>query len=362
MKPKQDLISARQLACLTVFSLVSLIATTVPSRLADNAGPSAWLSPVFGVLPVLGIVFLLQYMYSKRPDEPLDQIFYAVLGQVFGRVVLCLYALWCLLQASFVYRFFGERIATDMFITGELPVLQVLLLGVCFWAVKGRVNILTRVAYIFAAMITMALLFVLAVSVKDIRMENLLPVNPLKTFDIARNGAVVTGYYGVIVYANFLSGRVTDRQLIGKKSVWPLMTGVILTVYFAVLTIGILGSGLASNMQNAFLSAVKNLSGFEGRSRFESIISALWTMPSFSFIALMCMVAIALLSSAVKLKGPTYLTGPIVFLIYATGSALVAYFGDAAEIYHTYVQYGNYMFQFGFPLLVLGVGKLRKKF
>ncbi len=362
MKPKQDMISARQLAALTVFSLLSIIATTAPQSAAVFAGPSGWLAPLFGILPVFGVVCLIQYMYKKRPNEPFDQIFYSVFGPVVGRFVLGLYALWCIILCFFSLRVFGERVVSSMFVQAGVSLLSVMLLGLCLWAIRGRLNALSRLTAICTGLVTVVLLFISLAALPDYDLNNLYPINPMEAPSIVGSGLTVLGTFGIIVYSQFLSSRVSDRQQTARRSMLPLLALMLSAMWLIVFTIGILGSSLATHMQNPFLIAVKNITGIEGSSRFESVIIALWTMPTFVFITLMSMVSLSLISSIVKLESTNYMAAPIVLLIYVGAASLARYAPDVLRIYRTYLQYGHYLFQYGFPLLLLGVGKLRKKF
>ena len=359
---KQDVVTARQLNRMSLFSVVSILAGTAPAIAARTAGSAGWLSPLFGALPVLAVVFLLQYMFRRCPARALDQIFYAVWGAVPGRVILSLYVLWCVLQASFSLRLYVEHIHAGMFAQAGGAFFALMMLAVCYWASRGRLAVLVRAAAVLFGLVALVLLAILLLALPDYRVENLLPVNPLKAPSIAMSGAAVLGPFGVMVYAQFLSGRVSDRHQLGRSGVMPLTLAALGGVLLFVFTIGILGAPLTAVMQNPFLIAAKNISGIEGNARLDAFVTALWTMPTFVFISLMGMTALTLTGSVCKLDDAKNLAGPLQLLIYVGAMSLGAAAADVMAVGESYVQYGHYVFLVGIPLLTLGLGKLRREF
>ncbi|MDR3207712.1 MAG: spore germination protein [Oscillospiraceae bacterium] len=356
-----DAVSARQLSNAALFSALAALAGFAPAGTALAAGSAAWLSPLFALPPAVGVVFLLQYLCRRRPGEALDQIFYTVWGGVAGRGLLCLYALWCVLHACFALRDYTERIQAAMFPQAGAAFLALPLLALCFWAMKHQLRFLTRAAAVFLGLAAVALAAMVLLALGDIRPGHLLPVDPPKTLAAAGGGVALLGPLGATVYAAFLSGRVSDRYRLGAQSVRPLIVTALIASGLIAFTVGILGAPLTARLQNPFLTAVKNISGLEGGVRFESILTALWALPSFVFIALMGLVALTLLASVLKVDSAALLAGPVCLLIYAGSRGLAVYAGDAARLYQTWVPYGDVLLQYAVPVMTFGVGRLRIK-
>ena len=361
LTPQRDVITARQLTHTALFSAISLLAGVAPAVAAGAAGSAGWLAPLFGLPPVIGMAFLLQYMYRKRPDDPLDQIFYAVWGRIPGRAVLALYAAWCTLQASFSLRLYIERIQAGMFTRTGGALFAMMLLAICWWASIGRLNALTRASAVFFGLVALTLLVMLLLALPDYNLGNLLPVNPMRAQSIVLGGASVLGPFGVLIYANFLSGRVENRHLLGRHSLPALAVITLGCMLLFAFTIGILGAPLTARMQDPFLIAVKNISGTAGNARLEAFVIALWTMPTFVFISLMSMVALTLFASIGGTSGAKPMAGPLQLFIYVGALSLGVYAADVVRMYTSYVQVGHYVFQYGIPVLTLGLGKLRRK-
>ena len=359
---KQDVVSGRQLNRMALFSVVSILAGTAPAAAARIAGSAGWLAPLFGALPVLGAAFLLQYMFRRCPARSLDQIFYAVWGAVPGRIILTLYILWCVLQASFSLRLYVEHIQAGMFAQTGGAFFALMLLAVCYWASRNKLTVLVRTSAVLFGLVGLVLIAMLLLALPDYQAANLLPVNPLKAPSIALSGAAVLGPFGVLIYAQFLSGRVNDRERLGRTGILPLTVAALGGVALFVFTIGILGAPLTARMQNPFLIAAKNISGVEGNARLDAFVTALWTMPAFLFISLMSMTALTLTASVCKLDDPKSLAGPLQLLIYVGALSLGAAAADVMAVNESYVQYGHYVFLAGFPILTLALGKLRREF
>jgi len=358
---KKDMISAKQLSYMAMFSIWFTLMGTAPAVAARSAGSAGWLAPVLGALPVLLIVFLLQIMYRRHDERALDQIFTDIWGQIPGRILLALYALWCTLQASFTLRLYVENIQTGMFARSGGSFFALILLSVCYVALRGRLASLARASAVLFGLVALVLLTMLLLALPDIRTENLLPVNPLKAPSIALGATAALGPFGALIYVHFLSGQISDRRHLSRHSVLPLAAAALGGLVLFIFTIGILGAPLTAHMPNPLLIAVKNISGIQGNARLEGLITALWTMPAFVFITLMSMVALTLIAAVFRMKSAVPMAGPLMLLVYVGALSMGATAADVMRVNEGYVQYGHYVFQYGVPLLTLGLGFLRRK-
>lgn len=290
---KTEKLTRRQYFALCSLAVLSPALRLLPRENAALAGSASWLCGVVAYVPLLLFAVLLNAMLScRRAGEGMGDLILRALGNLAGKIVLVIYALWFLLYAAFLLRSGAERFVTTVYpFSGIWPFVGTLL-ALSLVAALGGAKALFRAAEVFLPLLTLVLVFVLLFALPELNPKGMLAVSTadigpvlLGTLPILNIGA------GILFYPTFFEGLVPIAPGRGKATAKWLVRVCLLAVLLSVFTIGMLGAELTANLSYPFFTMLRNVSIFHAVERFEALVVGLWVLPDFILIALMLMLA-----------------------------------------------------------------------
>lgn len=291
MKTKK--LTRRQYFALCSLAFLSPALRLLPRESAAIAGSASWLCGIVAYVPLLLFALLLNAMLNcRREGEGMGDLILRALGNVAGKIVLTIYALWFLAYAAFLLRSGAERFVTTAYpFSSTWPFVGTLLV-LSLVAALGGAKALFRAAEIFLPLLTLVLVFVLLFALPELNLKGMLAVSAADT------GPVLLGTLpllnigaALLLYPTFLEGLVPVAPGRGKAAAKWLVRVCLLAVLLSVLTIGMLGAELTANLSYPFFTLLRNVSIFRAVERFEALVVGLWVLPDFILIALMLMLA-----------------------------------------------------------------------
>ncbi len=360
MPVKQDRISSKQLAMLGLLSIISMTYHFFPPSSLRRDGRAEWLA-MLPVIPVIcGLLYMLQHVYKKQPDKPLDVLVTDIFGPFFGRVALTLYLLWSVMFMALTIRFFSERIVSSIFVFSNPVIFIFLGLIPVAVALRGRLTALSRVNVVFVGLYLTMLIALIVFSLNQIDLTKLLPVGTKDIVPVFEGATRQIGLYSSLLLFNFLSGRVGNRQDMGKSGSRQAIMFMLIMMAGSIYVRSVFEWKLLTRTQNPIYSAIKNILLLGSFERLESLVMAVWVMSSFVAITLLGMVSITLLEKIGNLKNGRALSMPLLFLAFSVSLLFAGHLLELQYFYDTVVIWGNYILNIGLFLLLFGVGKLRK--
>jgi hypothetical protein len=355
------MITARQLTALSLFSLLPQAGGLFAALTAERAGVAGWLAPLPAVLPALGALFLLQALYRRHPDAPLDRIVLSALGPVAGRAFLGLAALWCLLRGALVLRLHGARGVELLFPRTHPAGLMLLLLLVTLRAARGRLSVLSRAGVLCLLLVSVGLLLLWLPALPSARLMPFLPAEPADATRLLQGAWPLAALFGFAVLTNFLSGQVDDRTNTGRRSVPPLLLCAGATALLLLFSYQVFGAALAARMPEPFPAAAGSLSGPGGTARLAPFVLSLWSLCDFLHLALTSLTAMSLLGAVTGRTNLRPLAIPLHVLLFL--GALVIPLGstDLRALATVLLPWGDGLLAFGLPPLLYLADRLRRK-
>ncbi|WP_426377650.1 GerAB/ArcD/ProY family transporter [Desulforudis sp. 1031] len=148
----------------------------VPSIAAQHARQDAWLSlslaGAFGAL----VTYIAARLALRFPQETVVQYTPRVLGPVVGKLVGFIYVYYYLYVAYFVQREFSELVNTAYLPRTPMIVVIGLLTLLAVYVLYQGLEVLCRVNTVVLWTVVAALLLVIALGIKEVNLEELLPV------------------------------------------------------------------------------------------------------------------------------------------------------------------------------------------
>lgn len=292
---KNEKVTQRQLLAVTLVFQLSPIIRLLPTAAVEAAGRSAWVSIITALLPsVLYIIFICRFVRRRGENEGLGDLIIRCTGSVFGRILCAVFLMWVLFYSGFILRTSSERLLSTIFANGKLPAISFIMLLAVLSTAYGSIKTVAGMGEILSVLIGGALTVTLVASLKDVKMDYLLPVTPDSVPGIFKASVIVFDISTAIAYVAFLSGYAKKRDDEVKMGVRWGVYGIIAMFAITVCTVGTLSAPLLAKTQNPFFIMIKNISALGVIERIESVVVGMWVFTDFLYLTVLMNIAVVL--------------------------------------------------------------------
>lgn len=355
MIKNNDKISENQTTILLLTTIVGAGILSLPTQVANTAGPDSLLAVLLGGLLALFFSRIIASIASKYPTETFVEYSSKLLTKPISIIISIIIILYFIIFSSVDLRIFGEVSKAYLLNNTPIEIIMITLLFTCGYIVRYGIEPIARMSEIMFPIMIIPLLIVLLPLLTDIDLSNFLPIlrtNPLRFL----KGVYSTmfSYVGFeILYIIFPYINIGNRF---KKDINISFIFIIfLYIYITFFTIGIFGYKETKEQIWPLLTVMKSIN-FPGffLENFESLIMAIWTFAVYTSIASFYYVAVLSLSKLLKAREHSYLVLPLIPIIY-----FLALIPDSIVQVYRYMQIvSNYIAAFFIiilPLLMLTI-------
>ena len=278
----------RQLLSLGVVIALTPALRLFPAKAAQLAGRAGWLAGLAALPLAVGWAWAMSRLLAEMlPGEQLPDLLLRLGGKRFGRPVLAVFCLWCLLYAGFVLRSGADRLVGTIY-PGASPLLFSQLMGlVALAAALSTPRSLVRMGRMLLPLLTGVLLILLLTAFFSADPGNLLPLGRRDLWPLMKASPVPLDIAaGAGTALCFLAGGLKDRsRLFPALGAWAAGLCILLTLVSAAV-IGVFGAPLTAQLARPFFVLVRTLRFFRTLERVEALVVMLWIFPDFLITAL----------------------------------------------------------------------------
>ncbi len=282
---------------LVFMSLLSPTIRLFPNDGIALGGKVAWLGPLAAVIPAMLYLFVMtRFMKSRGEGDGLAEQNDRSVGKRAGQVVSLLLSIWLIIYSGFTLRAGAERLLSAIYEDGSLFLLMLAFLAAAGFAASGSVKSLAACSGVFTGVVTGVLVFAVLFSLRDVKIENLLPLTAENAEGAIVSAVPVINVISIQTYFMFLYGDVDKGSESGRMCAGWMLAQMCAILCVTAVTIGCLSAELAERIQNPSFVVVRNIRIFTIIERIEAALVAIWFLTDFFLLASMLRVSAALVS------------------------------------------------------------------
>ncbi|MFA5657740.1 MAG: endospore germination permease [Oscillospiraceae bacterium] len=239
MSMQKEMLTARQVtAMLIIFIIESSMIVGTASQLKQDS----WMSIPVGVVIALPFVMLYLRVIRLYPEMDLFEILDEVLGKTVGKIFTALITLYSIHLGAVVIRGFAEFVEiTSLPETPQLPLMFGMII-VSIYIVRSGVKCLGRWSLIIALIITFVVCLTTILLIKNMRIENLMPImeNPPKKILMASLMVAAFPFAESMLFTTF-AGSIKKSDNVYKIYFSAILAGSLLLLIVVFRNICVLG-------------------------------------------------------------------------------------------------------------------------
>ena len=355
-------ISVRQVMILFFFTVISGVLRITTPESGKFLYKSSWLSPLFALLPVLLLIFILYKITQNNSEKSLSQIIETVLGKIFGKAILFIFLIHVLFYISFFLRNFGEKFVASIFSKVSPTFFMIILLLFALFAVRRNIESFARFSEFSFLIISVAFAVTFIVAMFHVSPKNLYPVTLYDTKNILQSSIPLISLWSPVTFALFLGDNINYSDTF-KRTATKFMLFIALFNFLGLIAvIGVFNAETAANLPMPYFMIFKSIKSNGLIQGFETFFIMLWAFTDFIMIAFYLFVASKIFKTTFAIgedRTKLYMF-PLVFIILILAYIIGETNFETEYFYANILSYSSIILGYIFPFLLLLVGKLRR--
>ncbi|MCH5584442.1 endospore germination permease [Shimazuella sp. AN120528] len=360
---KKEKIEATQFQKMISIYIIGTSIILIPSLLTAEAKQNAWISAIVGMGAGLLLVWLYNVLASVFPGKTLVESSKEILGKGLGTLLSVLFFSFSLIINTLVLRNLGDFLTSSMFPETPIPAIHIVYLFIVVIGVRyGISNIARTSEWFFPWIILLFSIFVLFL-IPDLEWRHIQPILAKGIKSVLRSSFPYIGFpFLELILFLMVFPNVENPKKAGKAFLVGTLIGG--TVLFTITLISILVLGAESSASNIYASfeLAKKIEIGEFIQRVEVIIALIWFITIYFKITFCFYIMVLCLSQTLNLSDYRPLTLPMAMILLPLSIIIVPNLSYLISFDTNVWPLYALTFGFIFPLLLLGVALIKKKF
>lgn len=279
-------ISTRQVFRLFVFDFIGMSTLVLPAKLAGTSGcDGVFAIVVGGILTSLYLWYLAWIM--RRMDSDLITYVRQALPRWGALVMLCFFAAYCILEASYGAYIFADVMKKGLVGGESYTLLLLLILAVAAYAIQSGIESRARVYESLFWVLFVPLFLLLWIAASDVNTIYLHSFFEAPVTNVAGGGLLVFEYLMLVFLVLFFPTYVKkDAQKKMVAAVYrALWVAVLVFIVFDLILLGSFGERAMAKMRYPALTLMSNIH-LRGNflKRLDAFLLAIWFFTLFALI------------------------------------------------------------------------------
>lgn len=279
-------ISTRQVFRLFIFDFIGMSTLVLPAKLAGTSGcDGVFAIVVGGILTSLYLWYLAWIM--RRMDSDLITYVRQALPRWGALVMLCFFAAYCILEASYGAYIFADVMKKGLVGGESYTLLLLLILAVAAYAIQSGIESRARVYESLFWVLFVPLFLLLWIAASDVNTIYLHSFFEAPVTNVAGGGLLVFEYLMLVFLVLFFPAYVKkDAQKKMVAAVYrALWVAVLVFIVFDLILLGSFGERAMAKMRYPALTLMSNIH-LRGSflKRLDAFLLAIWFFTLFALI------------------------------------------------------------------------------
>lgn len=355
-------ITLRQVTFMYLFISISTILRQVPEALANDAGRSGYLSPIWSIIATVPLTAIVIYLIKAYPGLSIYEIMVHIFGKFISKIIIFCYLIWILVGLTARVTAYSLTMQFTLMPKTKSDFFMVIMILLVFYALLRGVRTIFRFAELTlgTVLILFAVLFLCAIT--RIRGDYLLPVSTIRLPSTIMASKYVIAVGGNVIIALFFADKLGVS--VAKEQIRRLWFGLLaftgLAFVITFFTFGISGTSLTANLPFPFYITVKSISFFNIFERFEVLVTLVCVLSDFAAICIFSILLLRCFTWLFGLKECNYLYTPLAMVVFYLTYYLCSTQFEFNFLYRYVLVNSNLIFMYIIPA-ILAVFCLFKK-
>ncbi len=347
-------VSLRQIAYTFLFISLAQLLRQLPTALAQTAGRSGYLSPLWSVIVMVPITAIIIVLIKAFPGMNFYEIMVQLIGKLLAKLFILFYFLWILLGITTKINAYSMTLQFTLMPQTRSDFFMVILIVLVYYALMRGMKAVFRFSEFTLGTILVFFIVLFICAFSKLRLEYLLPISTTYLPETLWASKHVLAIGGNIILALFFADKfgimVTKFQI--RKLWYAILVFTVLSFLLTVFTYGVTGASLTSILPFPFYITVKSISFFNLMERFEVLVTVICVLSDFISICIFAIILIRSFEWLFGLKPNNYIFVPMTVIVFYLTYYISSTQFESNYLYKNVIENLNLVFELMVPLFL----------
>ncbi|NLP14855.1 MAG: endospore germination permease [Clostridium sp.] len=357
----KEKISIRQAVLLFLTVISSPAIRIVPVFAAQAAEEAAWLAPIVAAFVLFLIVLVWNRIYIKYKNDSLMHIYSDIAGKFTGKFLSIIYLLWVTLLVSMYVRYFAVRLVGSIYPDTNQSIFIISILLLVAYVMRYGLVTLARLNEVVLPMFVLTFFIIFIILTPYLQVKFLIPVTYKSILPVINAGMGIAGILSYYTFLFVIGDAINNKESIKRIGTQATIFIMVNQILLIVVTVGSFSYFVIKRSQSPLLIAVKQISLFNTLEKIESVVVAIWVFSDFILICFFSILALKIIKSVFGLSDERPLISIYMISIYFLALYIANAVFELERLSSYIIIPGDFILGFIIPVIMLAIGKIRKK-
>ncbi len=361
LAPDREKISLKQALFLFLTAVYTPAVRLAANYTAIEANHAGWLCPLASFPVLVILLWLIKSIYMKHKTASFSDLLNIILGKLAGKIVLMIYIVYITLLLALYVRYYAERLVTSTYPGIKIQLFMVVMLVMVAYILRKGIVIIARMNEIIIIFLTFVFFLLFIFLMPEIEINKLTPISYMDILPVMKGSLGITALWIYIFFIFIFSDRIMEKDKVMDKGLGISVFLLLVTLFLIISSIGSLGASIISRTPLSFYAAVRQVKAFGIFERLESILVTSWVISDFIIISVFTFIILEMVKGLFNLSHIKPLINIFILFIYVLSLYISKNIFELQTYSSAFAVPANIFFGFIFPLILLLIGKIRRK-
>ncbi|MDD2375891.1 MAG: endospore germination permease [Clostridia bacterium] len=354
-------ISVRQFFLLFIVLFCAPAIRYLPLGTIQDAHNAAWISPLVTGIFIVVYTFIWIQILKKYERQSFIDITKDIIGKTLGSIVCIVYFLWITFMLAYNVEMYTVKLVSTAMIGINPIMISSVMMILIVYVVKSGIIPLAKMNEIFFAALIIIFIVCNFLILPQIQLQNLFPITYKDIIPIFKANFSGFALFSYIIVLFMFNDKVEHKGEFKKVALNSLLLLIIISILTIAIPICIFGADIIVKMPVPYLNTMMQISVFNVIERIESAIIIFWVITDFVMFAIFTYSAMHMIKVFYKLDNVKPLINIYIVGIFFLSLSLATSTIELKILSNKILTNSNILMGSIVPILIFGIGKLRKK-
>ena len=354
-------ITVRQAMILFIILFFAPAIRYIPLFSAGQAKQAAWLSPLFAF--VAGMIYTAVWwvFLKKYEKQSFVDIIKDIMGKILGNIIIAIYFLWITIMLAYNLRIYAQRMISTVMTGVDIVVILIAMLLIVGYVLRSGLIPLAKMGELIIIALFTIFFILNFLILPEIQVKNFLPITYKDLVPAFTGSFGILAIFSYNILLMLFNDKIDHKGDFKRLSTKTMILLSIMSLLVILIPLGTFGWSVLVKMPIPYLTAMSQISLFHVIERVESGVIMFWVFSDFILISLFAFTAIHILKLSFNLSNIHYTLFIYLLGIFLLSLIIASSDTELKVLSEKILTPFNIIMGLIIPILIFGVGKIRKK-
>lgn len=278
----EEKITTRQMIIYILATRVSVAISIMPAINLPPYNHDNWIMVLFSIIHTSIAMIPLLYLASKFKEYSMVAYMQIIFGNIFGKILSILYALYFIMKSINEITIQSEMVATSFLMESSNIVIIFLMVATSIYLASTGIKNILQSSELIAPIALVIITLLLLIGLYELDYTTILPILKYSSFKDMNLGAIkLTPYYTDVFFITMIVPELENKKDMNKIFLITVVASLVFLSMATIIIFGSIGVEQARHSNFPYLLYVRSLKNIKIFARIDPVFVVAWLINTF---------------------------------------------------------------------------------